>query len=67
MHANHVLFAPDEKTTFVAAGACCSADAGERSKDSGACCNAGDTATIYDVAAHLAHMDATLQLFAKNE
>ena len=67
MRENHALFASDEKTTFVAASACCCADAGEHSKDSGAHCNAGDMATIYDVAAHLAHMDATLQLLAKNE
>ena len=64
MHANDAAFAPDHETAFAAAGACCSADAGACS--SGARCNAGDEATISDVAAHLAHMDATLQSLAKN-
>ena len=65
MHANDAAFAPDDKTAFAAAGAYCSADAGIRS--SGAHCNAGDTATISDVAAHLVHMDATLQSLTKNK
>ena len=65
MHSNDAAFTPDDETAFAAAGACCSADAGVRS--SGARCNTGDEATISDVAAHLAHMDATLQLLAKNE
>ena len=65
MHANDAAFAPDDATAFGAAGACCSADAGICS--SGACCNAGDAATISDIATHLAHMDATLQSLAKNE
>ena len=78
MHANDDAFAPADETAFAAAGACCSADAGIRSsgtccsagaaaRSSGARCNAGDKATISDVAAHLAHMDATLQSLAKNE
>ena len=65
MHANDAAFAPDNETAFATAGACCSAGAAARS--SGARCNAGDEATISDVAVHLAHMDATLQSLAKNE
>ena len=67
MHANDIAFPPDDKTAFAAAGACCSAGAGARSSGSGTRCNAGDAATISDVAVHLAHMDATLQSLAKNE
>ena len=78
MHANNAAFAPDDETAFAAAGACCSADAGARSsgaccsadagaRSSGACCNAGDEAMISDVAAHLAHLDGTLQSLEKNE
>ena len=52
MHANKVTFVPDNEIAFAAAGARC---------------NAGDTATISDVAMHLVHMDATLQSLAKNE
>ena len=59
MHANDAAFAPDDETAFGAAGAA--------AHSSGARCNAGDEATISDVAAHLAHMDATLQSLAKNE
>ena len=65
MHANDAAFAPDDETAFAAAGACCSADAGICS--SGVRCNAGAAVTISDVAAHLTHMDATLQSLAKNE
>ena len=67
MHANDAAFAPDDETAFAAAGACCSAGAGACSSISGARCNSGDAAIVSDVAAHLAHMDATLQLLAKNE
>ena len=65
MHANDAAFAPDDETAFAAADAYCSAGAAARSR--GARCHAGDEATISDVAAHLAHMDATLQSLAKNE
>ena len=65
MHANDAAFAPDHETAFAAAGACCSAGADARS--SGARCNACDKAMISDVAAHLVHMDATLQSLAKKE